>query len=92
MSSASQGMTALGETAAELPRAADKLEAVASTALTTALAREDQTLLEDVFARYTMERERDVHRELLKSFGLAPKMAAKAPVASEDADDGVLFF
>jgi chromosome segregation ATPase len=93
MGSASQLMTALGEAAAALPRAAMGLEAAGSIVSKTALARADQAVLDDLFARYTMERERDVHRELLKAFGIAPKIPVKAPVPmSEDADGGVLLF
>jgi hypothetical protein len=39
------------------------------------------------FARYTMERERDVHRDFLRPFGGTPKEPEKA-AAPVDADDG----
>jgi hypothetical protein len=90
--SASQLITKLGEDAVALPAVANRLEAVASTTRKTLLAATDQAVLEGLFARYTMERERDVHWQLLKGFGLAKKLI-EAPVAtSGEADDGVLLF
>ena len=88
MSSASQSMTGLGGSARALPDVGRRLDA-AGTAAKTSLAASDQAVLDDLFARYTMERERDVHRDFLRGFGIAPKVAAKAAV---EEDDGVLLF
>ncbi|HLG83411.1 MAG TPA: chemotaxis protein [Bradyrhizobium sp.] len=88
MSSASQSMTALGGSAGALPDVARRLEA-AGAAANTSLTAADQAVLDDLFARYTMERERDVHRDFLRGFGIAPKMPVKAVV---EEDDGVLLF
>jgi hypothetical protein len=88
MSSASQSMTALGGNAGALPDVARRLDAAGAVA-GTSLAASDQAVLDDLFARYTMERERDVHRDFLRGFGIVPKVAAKAAV---EEDDGVLLF
>ncbi|WP_024509398.1 hypothetical protein [Bradyrhizobium sp. ARR65] len=91
MTSASNLMTELGKGAASLPAVATRLEAAAITAHKAALSAGDEAVLGDLFARYTMERERDVHREFLKGFGLTPKAPAQT-VSSSEADDGVLLF
>ncbi|WP_407177430.1 chemotaxis protein [Bradyrhizobium sp. STM 3562] len=91
MTSASHRMTELGKGAASLPRVATRLEAAAITAQKAALSASDEAVFDDLFARYTMERERDVHRDFLKGFGLTPKAPARAASSSE-ADDGVLLF
>jgi hypothetical protein len=91
--SASQLMTKLSEGAATLAGAADRLEAAGNIAKTTSLAAADQAVLEDLSLGYTMEREREVHGQLLRSFGLAPKALTKPSAAlPEEADDGVLLF
>ncbi len=52
-----------------------------------------QAVLDDLFARYTMVRERDVHRDFLRGFGITAKMPARAPAnVSVEEDDGVLLF
>jgi hypothetical protein len=86
--SASQLMKRLGEDAAALPRLAERLEAVDS-GKKTSLAAADEAVLDGLFAAYTMEREREVHRRLLGRFGLAPKMPASQPAAA--IDDVLLF-
>lgn len=81
--SASQLMRRLSEDAAALPRLADRLEAVGAGRKAT-LGAADGAVLESLFASYTMEREREVHCRLLKDFGLASKMPAVKPAASDD--------
>jgi hypothetical protein len=54
------------------------------------LTAADRVLLDELFARYTMERERDVHRDVLQRFGFAS--AVPAPVPAQEEDDGVLLF
>jgi hypothetical protein len=49
----------------------------------------DQAALDDLFARCTMERERDVHRDFLRGFGIVTKAPSKA--AAEDDDGAPLF-
>jgi hypothetical protein len=41
-----------------------------------------------LFARSTMERDRDVHRDFLRGFGIAPTATAKAAMAVGEEDDG----
>jgi hypothetical protein len=55
------------------------------------LAATDEATLDDLFARYTMERERDVHRDFLRSFGVVPKEPEKTAMQA-DADDGLELF
>lgn len=83
MSGAQRQMTALGTGVATLPAAAQRLQDAGGTLPATALAAEDGAAFDALFARYTMERERDVHRSLLQRFGLATKEPA---LASSDCD------
>jgi hypothetical protein len=53
---------------------------------------QDQAMLDDLFARYTMERERDVHREFLQTLGLVSIAATRRVEAVEAADDGIELF
>lgn len=89
MNSAQNLVTALHQEAAALPAAASRLRTSNPSAAKTTLADNERAMLDDLFSRYTMERERDVHREYLAAFGIAPQMTAQA---SEQADDGVLLF
>jgi hypothetical protein len=89
MNSSKDQMTQLGRSAAILPGVASRLENAG--AATSALAQGDEATLEALFSRYTMERERDVHRQFLRGFGLTPKESTKQP-AQADADDGLLLF
>jgi methyl-accepting chemotaxis protein len=85
-------MAALGEVAATLPAVAARLEA--SSAIMeklSAAASSDEAALDGLFAQYTMEREREVHREVLQRFGLVSKSVAHQP-EREDTDNGVLLF
>jgi hypothetical protein len=49
-------------------------------------------MLDDLFARYTMERERDVHREFLQGLGLQSSVATRRAEPAEAADDGIELF
>lgn len=89
MNSAQSLMTTLGEGSATLPHVAARLDAAAQGAKPE---MEDQAALDDLFARYTMERERDVHREFLRRFGLTSATAARRVAVSDAEDDGVELF
>ncbi|HUN96445.1 MAG TPA: chemotaxis protein [Bradyrhizobium sp.] len=91
MNSAQAFMTELGRGAATLPGVASRLHAIGTTAARNALAASDEAALDELFSRYTMEREREVHWEFLRGFGLTPKASAQANSELE-ADDGVLLF
>jgi hypothetical protein len=67
------------------------LDGAGAAGLMSALAAADEANLDSLFARYTMERERDVHRDFLRSFGVTPKEPEKAAVPA-DADDGLELF
>ena len=83
-------ITALGETAACLPGLAAGIAAQESVPTAPALTAVDRMLLDELFARYTMEREREVHRDVLQRLGFASAVPAPAPAQEED--DGVLLF
>ena len=91
MNSAQAFMTELGRGAATLPGVASRLHAIGTTAARNALAASDEAALDELFSRYTMEREREVHWEFLRGFGLTPKASAQAN-SEPEADDGVLLF
>ena len=84
-------MTALGEASASLPAAAARLDASSAIAGKPSLTSSDEAVLDDLFARYTMERERQVHRDVLQRLGLMSKSAAVRP-EPEVLEDGVLLF
>jgi len=90
MNSAQGLMSSLGESSATLPKVAARLE-TASTG-THRPQLQDEALLDDLFARYTMERERDVHRDFLQVLGLSSSAAARRVAAVEPADDGIELF
>lgn len=92
MNSAQSLMTALGEGSATLPHVAARLDTVGAAAQGATPGMEDQRILDDLFARYTMERERDVHREFLRRFGLVSATATHRAEVAETADDGVELF
>jgi hypothetical protein len=75
-----------------LPAVATRLETASAGAQPLQPALQDQAILDDLFARYTMERERDVHRELLQALGLASIAVTRRVEAVETADDGIEFF
>ena len=91
MNSSTGLMRELGKGAEILPDVAHRLDGAGHGSPTTALAASDEATLDDLFARYTMERERDVHRGFLRTFGIAPKEPEKAVVPA-DADDGLELF
>jgi hypothetical protein len=90
MNSAQSLMTTLRQEAAALPAVAARLDAPGTPFRKTSPGAGEQVMLDDLFSRYTMERERDVHRKYLGGLGIAPPKTA-APVIAE-ADDGVLLF
>jgi cation transport regulator ChaB len=91
MNSAQGFMSELGKGVATLPGVARRLHEIGATAAGSSLAAGDEAAFDDLFSRYTMERERDVHRDLLRGFGLAPKASVQSNSELE-ADDGVLLF
>jgi uncharacterized phage infection (PIP) family protein YhgE len=91
MNSAQGFMTELGQGVATLPGVASRLRAIDTMAARNSLAASDEAALDELFSRYTMEREREVHREFLRGFGLTPKAASQTSNELE-ADDGVLLF
>ncbi len=92
MNSAQGQMATLGESSAALPAVAGRLEADGAGVQRLRPEMQDQAILDDLFARYTMERERDVHREVLQAFGLVSIAAARRVEAVESADDGIELF
>lgn len=92
MNSAQGLMTSLGEASATLPAVAARLETASAGAQRPQPQAQDQAMLDDLFARYTMERERDVHREFLQTLGLASIATARPVEAVEAADDGIELF
>ena len=92
MNSAQGLMTTLGESSATLPAVAARLETASAGAQRPQPEAQDQAMLDGLFARYTMERERDVHREFLQTLGLASVAATRRVEAVETADDGIELF
>ncbi len=88
MNSAQSLMTTLGEGSATLLQVAARLDAAQGAKP----EMEYQAALDDLFAPYTMERERDVHREFLRRFGLVSATAARRIEVSEAVDDGIELF
>jgi len=91
MKSAHELMTMLGQTSGKLPGVAARLDAASSAPLLSPQA-EDEEMLDNLFARYTMERERDVHRQFLQRIGLTSKHQMHQADVLETADDGVELF
>lgn len=92
MNSAQGLMTTLGEGSAALPAVAARLEAASAAAQQPRPQAQDEAALDQLFARYTMERERDVHREFLQTLGLASIATVRRVEAVETADDGIELF
>jgi hypothetical protein len=92
MSSAQGVMTELGKGAATLPGVAMRLHAASAVTGGSSPAATDQAAFDKLFARYTMERERDVHRQFLRGFGLVPTAPAPSAAGLAEADEGVLLF
>lgn len=84
-------ITALDQASARLPGTAASIAAENVAPRQVTLLPADQSLLDELFARYTMEREREVHREVLQRLGLASAIPVSAPAVAEE-DDGVLLF
>ena len=84
-------MAMLGEASATLTAVATCLEASSAMMEKLSVGPGDEAALDGLFAQYTMEREREVHREVLQRFGLASKPVTRQ-AEQEDADDGVLLF
>lgn len=92
MNSAQGLMTALGEGSAALPTVAARLETASAAAQKPRPQAQDEVVLDQLLARYTMERERDVHREFLQTLGLASTATMRRVEAVETADDGIELF
>ena len=92
MNSAQCRMAALGESCAALPAVAARLDTVSAVARRLQLLPSDEAVLDGLFARYTMEHERDVHRECLQRLGLASAAANRAVEVQDTADDGIELF
>lgn len=92
MNSAQGLMTALGAGTATLPAVAARLDTAGATQERGRPQVEDRAMLDELFARYTMARERDVHRDFLQRLGLASPVAARQADAPEAADDGIELF
>jgi hypothetical protein len=71
MNSSTSLMRELGKGAEILPEVASRLNSASAAALSGSLAASDEATLDGLFARYTMERERDVHCDFLRAFGVA---------------------
>lgn len=81
-----QTMTTLGEAAKALPSMALRIER--ETPAHTLVPASAGDMLDELYARYTMEREREVHRQFLRRFGFA----FDAPAVVAEADDGIELF
>jgi hypothetical protein len=92
MKSAHDLMTMLGQASAKLPAVATRLDAASAAQQLERPQPEDEDVLDSLFARYTMERERDVHREFLKRVGLTSKRPMHQVAVLETADDGIELF
>lgn len=92
MNSAQGLMTTLGESSAALPAVAARLETASAGTQKPRPQAQDEAMLDELFARYTMERERHVHREFLQTLGLASVAATRRVEAVAAADDGIELF
>jgi ABC-type transporter Mla subunit MlaD len=92
MNSAQTLMAGLRESSATLPAVAARLNGASVSTRALKLQSRDEAVLDDLFARYTMERERDVHREFLKGLGLTSMAATREVEEAAADDDGVLLF
>ncbi|MDD1519165.1 MULTISPECIES: chemotaxis protein [Bradyrhizobium] len=85
-------MSTLGEGSAALPAVAARLETASAGGQKPRPQAQDEATLDALFARYTMERERDVHRQFLQTLGLTSVATACRAEAVEAADDGIELF
>ncbi|KQT23584.1 MULTISPECIES: hypothetical protein [unclassified Bradyrhizobium] len=92
ITSAQNLMTTLGEGSAALPAAAARLETASAGAQKPQPQAQDEAMLDELFARYTMERERDVHRQFLQTLGLTSVATTRRVEVAETADDGIELF
>lgn len=83
-------MTGLDQASAALPALAAAIAARNAAPEQLLLSPADEVLLGELFTRYTMEREREIHRDVLRRFDLTPDVAVMPTMADED--DGVLLF
>jgi hypothetical protein len=90
MQSASALMTGLGEGLATLKAVAAGLDRGSAIGGTARLAARDEAMLEELFAQYTMEREREVHDDCLRALGLVTRPRASQP--KKAVEDEVEFF
>jgi hypothetical protein len=75
---AREQMTSLASSASTLPAVAKCLEEAGGDLGRASFSHQDEAVLDELYVRYTMERERDVHRQFLLPFGIATKQAAPA--------------
>lgn len=92
ITSAQNLMTTLGEGSAALPAAAARLETASAGGQKPQPQAQDEAMLDELFARYTMERERDVHRQFLQTVGLTSVATTRRVEVAETADDGIELF
>jgi methyl-accepting chemotaxis protein len=78
MNGAREQMTSLASSASTLPAVAKCLEEAGGDLGRASFSHQDEAVLDELYVRYTMERERDVHRQFLLPFGIATKQAAPA--------------
>ena len=67
-------------------------DAAVCPAIATTSSQRDEAMLDELFARCTMERERHVQGELLQALGLPSSATARRVEALEPADDGIELF
>lgn len=91
MNAAQALVAGVGQSSSNLPAVAARLEAGGGMLQELQLGAADQVEFDELFARYTMERERQVHREFLQRGELGSAAVAREAQAVE-ADDGVLLF
>jgi hypothetical protein len=91
MQSAADVVTGLGEGLAKLKNVASALDRAGAVGDRVRLAARDEAMLDELYAQYTMEREREVHDDLRRSLGLATKPRAPQPQKAA-AEDEVEFF
>lgn len=84
MNGAMDQMATLGVGAAALPAVAQRLEGAAGDLGTVAIDPSDEAVLNQLYARYTMERERNQHRDALRRFGIVTK--EPEPAAADECD------
>ena len=93
MAGAGKTMSDLGGKFSALSRTADCLGAVEPQAVTLASGDGPDTAeLDELYKRYTMETERDVHRKVLDRFGIADNFSIMDLEVPKTDSDEVLFF